>query len=110
MRFLVDAQLPPAVVSLFRRRGFVAVHVYEALPPSANDQAIAAYAVATESVIVTKDEDFAQAVGVKASHPQVVWVRVGNCRNETLLELIDGVLPQCAQALENGERLVEISR
>lgn len=59
-------------------------------------------------MIVTKDEDFAEWVLAGRPGPPVVWLRIGNCMNA---ELMAWLLPQwshVAEALERGERLVEI--
>ena len=60
MRFLVDAQLPPALVSWLVARGYEAEHVGDRQLQTASDAAIWDYALATSAVIVTKDEDFAK--------------------------------------------------
>ena len=59
-------------------------------------------------VIITKDEDFAQWTLASRPGPQIIWLRIGNCKNT---ELIDWLLPMWLQvifALEQGERLIEI--
>ena len=56
MRFLVDAQLPPAWRYL-EERGHVAEHVADAGLLSAPDAAIWEYAIAHAAVVITKDED-----------------------------------------------------
>ncbi len=62
MRFLVDAQLPPALVRLLREHGHTAEHVTKIGPADAPDRDIWRYALEHKSVIVTKDEDFADMV------------------------------------------------
>jgi predicted nuclease of predicted toxin-antitoxin system len=58
MRFLVDAQLPPALCGWLRERGHEAVHVFEIGLIAASDEAVAARAEADGAVLVSKDEDF----------------------------------------------------
>jgi hypothetical protein len=60
MRFLVDAQLPPALARWLASRGHEAEHVGDCGLLSAADAAIWDHALRTGSVLVTKDEDFAQ--------------------------------------------------
>jgi len=59
-------------------------------------------------VIITKDEDFAQWTQASRLGPQIIWLRIGNCKNT---ELIDWLMPmrlQVISALQLGERLIEI--
>ena len=58
MKFLVDAQLPPALCAWLRERGHQAVHVFEMGMEAASDAEIAARAEADGAVLVSKDEDF----------------------------------------------------
>jgi predicted nuclease of predicted toxin-antitoxin system len=60
MRFLVDAQLPPALARWLAANGHEATHVSDVGLQTASDPAIWDHALAVSSVIVTKDEDFAQ--------------------------------------------------
>ena len=58
MRFLVDAQLPPALARWLVERGYVAEHVFDLGMAGADDREIWAYASRVGAVIITKDEDF----------------------------------------------------
>lgn len=58
MRFLVDAQLPPALVRLLSEKGHIAQHVIDIGLLTASDAAIWSYAAAHNAVVVTKDDDF----------------------------------------------------
>lgn len=58
MKFLIDAQLPPALARLLISLGHEALHVVEAELLGSTDQAIWNYAVANTRAIITKDEDF----------------------------------------------------
>lgn len=59
MRFLVDAQLPPALARWLADQGQPARHVYDLGLATADDREIWDVALATGAVVVTKDEDFA---------------------------------------------------
>jgi len=63
LRFLVDAQLPPALARQIGSLGHEAEHVADSGRARATDTAIRAYAAETGAVIVTKDEDFAVHMG-----------------------------------------------
>jgi len=60
MRFLVDAQLPPALAHRLAAMGHEAEHVADRGMQTASDAAIWSSALASSTAIVTKDEDFAQ--------------------------------------------------
>jgi predicted nuclease of predicted toxin-antitoxin system len=62
VRFLVDAQLPPALVQWLAREGHVADHSAELLGPRATDHMIAAKAIDLGAIIITKDVDFVDLV------------------------------------------------
>lgn len=40
--------------------------------------------------------------------PQVVWVRMGNCRKAALLAVFDALLPDLRRLLSEGKRVIEI--
>ena len=107
MRFLVDAQLPPALARRIEAIGHVAEHVADRGLATATDDAIRQYAASIGAVIITKDEDFAIR-RVLQEGPSVVWVRTGNTRRVELLRRIEAELNTIVAALERGETLVEI--
>ena len=72
MRFLVDAQLPPALARWLAERGHAAVHVADQGMQAASDTTIWDYALREGAAIITKDEDFAQRKVLTAQGPTVV--------------------------------------
>lgn len=104
----MDAQLPPALARWLRDAGCEAEHVEDAGLSGAADAAIWAQALRTESIIVTKDEDFAARSAQAKTGPVVVWLRVGNTTNRALLEWFAARWPGIARLLEQGGRLVEV--
>ena len=60
MKFVVDAQLPPALARVLRDSGCDAVAVREIGLRDATDSDIWHHAIQQEAAIITKDEDFAQ--------------------------------------------------
>ncbi|MDP3077463.1 DUF5615 family PIN-like protein [Bradyrhizobium sp.] len=109
MRFLVDAQLPPALVEWLAAEGHDAEHVADRQMRSASDAVIWDYALAMSAVIITKDEDFAQRKVLTGAGPSVVWIRLPNTRRRDLLIWFETVLPQILAALERGETFVEVT-
>lgn len=61
MKFLVDAQLPPALAHWLREAGHEAAHVEDAGLRESDDRLIWSHAQQTATVIVTKDEDLHRA-------------------------------------------------
>jgi predicted nuclease of predicted toxin-antitoxin system len=109
MRFLVDAQLPPALASWLTARGHEAQHVSDCGLERAHDVAIWDHAAATSAIIITKDEDFAALVArTEQPRPAVVWLRVGNTRRAQLLRWLEPVFPRILVDLERGEGLIEV--
>src|SRR5438093_11275324 len=84
MRFLVDAQLPPALGRWLGEHGLSATPVRELGLRDSDDGSIWNFAIAGAWTVLTKDEDFiARCVG-NSSAPSVVWLRLGNCHNRVL--------------------------
>ena len=108
MRFLVDAQLPPALAVWLREQGHEAKAVREVGLREAGDGAIWAYALQTSAVILTKDEDFAVCSQQTSAGPAVVWLRVGNASNRALRAWLEPRLAGMVQLIGQGSRLVEV--
>ena len=109
MKLLVDSQLPAALARWVSANGLNATHVSDIGLHAASDREIWTQAREKSLIIVTKDEDFR----ILANHqrsipPQVVWVRLGNCRKQPLLSAFGLVLPALIKALDAGESIVEI--
>lgn len=108
MKFLIDAQLPPALARWLREAGFEAQAAREVGLRDAEDGTIWRWAAENGCAIITKDEDFALRVQTTAGGPCVVWLRVGNTSNTALREWLVPKVPQIAALLGQGYRLVEI--
>jgi len=110
MRFLIDAQLPPALARFLESRGHEARAVREVGLREAKDTIIWAFAQREGWVVVTKDEDFAQRALAASSGPQVLWLRIGNSTKGLLLTWIDPLLDGAVRELTAGNRIVELQR
>lgn len=108
MRFLVDAQLPPALARWLVEHGHHADHVKDLGLQAASDWILWDRAVFMHAVIITKDEDFALRRTPAISGPAIVWVRRGNTTRGQLLQWMEPLLATVIEALERGERIVEI--
>lgn len=108
MRFLVDAQLPPALARWLVEQGHDASHVMDRGLGEASDGRIWDEATAWGAVIVTKDEDFPARRRSNAMGPAVVWIRIGNATCRETLRRVAAVFPDLVAALGRGDTLVEI--
>ncbi|MGF9695269.1 DUF5615 family PIN-like protein [Rhizobium sp. 0TCS1.26] len=109
MRFLVDAQLPPALAEWLLDRGHQAEHVVDCNLQSASDRVIWEFAERVRAIIITKDEDFAQRRAVLDDGPTIIWIRLRNSRRRDILIWFDQVFPAILDALQRGETLIEIA-
>lgn len=107
MLYLVDAQLPPSLAGALRAAGLDAVHVAELGLATATDGLIWNEAVARSAVLVTKDRDFSLLRAAKRQGPTVLWIRVGNIDNRSLIDQILGALAKIVEAVERGETVIE---
>ncbi len=108
MKFLIDAQLPPALARWLQDAGHEATHLEDLGLRDADDSVIWTTAQRTGAAIVTKDEDFAIRFSRTTDAPIIVWLRVGNTTNPVLKVWMDTRLPGIVQLLEQGNRLVEV--
>ena len=105
MKFLVDAQLPPALAGWLRDRGHEAEHVFEIGMVGATDVEIAARAEQVGAVLVTKDEDFT-ALRLPDRFG-LLWLRCGNATNRALFAWLEPRWPEIERLLSAGEHFVE---
>ena len=106
-RFLIDNQLPLTLARHLASQGIDAIHVRDRGLGQASDDVIAALAVAESLVIISKDEDFVLLSDLRGA-PQIVWVRMGNCRNMDLIEAFDRCMPNILASVALGQRIIQI--
>ena len=108
MRFLVDAQLPPALALWLGKHGLAATPVRDHGLRESDDGSIWNFATTGGWTVITKDEDFvAHCVG-DAAAPAVVWLRIGNCTNRVLFAWLEPFLPDIQRRLSEGEKFIEV--
>jgi predicted nuclease of predicted toxin-antitoxin system len=108
IRFLIDAQLPPGLARRLAARGYPSEHVNKIKLGIASDTAIWRHAARTGATLVTKDEDFLAFAARDPAGSQVVWIRLGNIANNALWRAIEPQLEEIIQALNAGEKVVEV--
>lgn len=109
MILLVDNQLPVALARHLSASGLECFHVLDVGLDDADDRVIWQYAKERNMVIVSKDEDF-QILAIRQGSipPQVVWVRIGNCRKVALLEAFTRIMPVLLPMLDEGQAVIEV--
>ncbi len=106
LRFVVDAQLPPALARHLLDEGYKAEHVNRIGLGAAKDSDVWAYARTHQAVLVTKDGDFADMARRASKGPAVIWLRTGNVTNNALWANFSRALPEILEALNAGERII----
>jgi predicted nuclease of predicted toxin-antitoxin system len=106
MKFLVDAQLPPALCRWLKARGHEAMHVANIGLGGAPDVEIAARAEADGAILVSKDEDF--LLLRLPDRFAFVWLRCGNSTNKALSAWLEARWKEIEAMLSSGERLIEV--
>jgi predicted nuclease of predicted toxin-antitoxin system len=108
MRFLVDAQLPPALARWLGEHGLAATPARELGLRDSDDGSIWKFATDGHWTVLTKDEDFvARCIGNRTA-PAVVWLRIGNCTNRVLFAWLEPLLPEIKSRLSAGEMIIEV--
>lgn len=108
MKFLVDAQLPPALARALREAGYEVQAVRELGLREAEDYAMWDYALANQAAIVTKDQDFADRLLSGRTAPIIVWLRTGNTSNRALLTWLLPLWPDILSRIQSGDKLIEV--
>ncbi len=108
MKFLVDAQLPPALAHALREAGHNAQPVRELGLREAEDSDIWEYALAHQCAIITKDQDFAERSTSSRNAPTIVWLRIGNTSNRALIGWLLPLWPEIISRIGCGDNLVEV--
>jgi predicted nuclease of predicted toxin-antitoxin system len=110
LRFLVDAQLPPALAAWLRSKGHEAHHVVDVGRGDMPDDAIWTLAIAEGSMIVTKDRDFVDWALARAPKARILWVRFGNIRRDVLIARFEAAWPRLEDALDSDATVIEVGR
>ena len=108
MKFVVDAQLPPALARALREAGCEAQAVRELGLRGAEDSDIWDYALANHAAIITKDQDFAERQLASRPAPVIVWLRIANTSNRALLAWLLPFRPEVINRIDSGDNLVEV--
>jgi predicted nuclease of predicted toxin-antitoxin system len=108
MKFLIDNQLPQALAVYLKSRGHDCSHVIELSLDEADDVELWARGIADGAILISKDEDFIFLATRVGGSGRLVWVRLGNCRNASLISAFDRAHEEIIQAFESGQRIIEL--
>ena len=108
MNFLVDNQLPGALARFLVEPGHSAKHVLELSLDETPDVELWQRAIASELIVISKDEDFFHLANRPDDIGRLVWVRIGNGRKQALLVAFKAALPGILAAFAEGYRIVEV--
>jgi predicted nuclease of predicted toxin-antitoxin system len=106
VRFIVDNQLPAALARWLGTKGADAVHVLARGLETTTDVDIWTLAIHEARIVVSKDEDFFHLANRPADTGRLLWVRVGNCRRDTLLARFEAAWLGIEEAFSAGNRVV----
>jgi predicted nuclease of predicted toxin-antitoxin system len=108
VKFLVDANLPPALARWLESEGHEAQHVGDLGMERSPDREIWARARELEACVVTKDEDFILLQALDRAGPAIVWIRIGNAVRSVLLQRLPLLWPAVISSIERGEKVIEV--
>jgi predicted nuclease of predicted toxin-antitoxin system len=90
-----------------RQAGYEATHVAEIDLATATDRRIWDEAVTRSAILITKDKDFATQRAAVRVGPSILWIRMGNIGNRTLIAKLLQSLPRLRSAIERGGTIIE---
>lgn len=103
MRILIDMNLSPEWVSVFKSEGWKAVHWSDVGEPSASDDEIMKWAKLNEHIVFTHDLDFgAILAATQAEGPSVIQIRTQDVTPNHLKAILISVLDQFREHLITG--------
>ena len=88
MKLLLDENLSPKLPALIAAQFPGSLHIRDCGLKGATDKAIWEFARANNFTIVSKDSDFYQRSLFYGSPPKIVWLRIGNCTRDEVVQLL----------------------
>lgn len=102
MKFLIDAQLPKKLVSLFQDLSQEAIHTLD-LPKqnTTQDEEINEFSYQYQYIVITKDKDFLDSFIVRKKPYKLLLITTGNIKNGDLINLLSSNLLEIITLFEN---------
>lgn len=97
MKLLFDQNLSPRLVHLLIDLYPASSHVSFNALDQANDRDVWEFARDGGYLVVSKDTDFNDLVLLRGFPPKVIWLRIGNCSTNRIVDLLRQFHPEIAQ-------------
>lgn len=88
MKLLFDHNISPRLCELLSDLYPGSTHVFRVNMDREDDSVVWSYAGANGFTIVSKDSDFHQLAFVKGPPPKVIWIQLGNCSTQAIIDLL----------------------
>ena len=88
MKFLLDQNLSRRLVAPLQKNYPGTTHLQEFELDQASDEQVWEFALTGNFIILSKDADFHQMSFLCGHPPKVVWISLGNCSTDELLNTI----------------------
>lgn len=75
-------------------------------PDEATDMEVWRFAKMRNLTIVTKDSDFNDMAILKGAPPKVIWIKIGNCRVNEMVEFLNKRYEEIEAFLEDEEAVI----
>jgi predicted nuclease of predicted toxin-antitoxin system len=109
MKFIVDAQLPKSLARFLKEQGFDTLHTLDLpLKNATGDNYINQLSIQEQRIVISKDSDFFDTFMAKQEPYKLLYLTVGNMRNNQLISLFANNLAMIIKELQNGS-VVEIN-
>ena len=106
-KILIDMNLSPRWIELFKKSGITAVHWSNVGDPKAKDSVIMEWARKNGHVVFTHDLDFGTLLALtQATAPSVIQIRTQNILPEHLGKAVVSIFKQHESELEKGALIV----
>lgn len=103
LRFLVDMNLSPRIVTDLRQQGWDILRVSQVLPMDAEDSEILEFARQQNRVIITQDLDFSSLLALDGyEKPSLITFRLSVPDPETITRKLLELLPDIEEELLEG--------
>ena len=107
MKFLIDAQLPLSLKTLFINKGYDCIHTMD-LEGGNNttDKIINKISIEEQRIVITKDSDFYQSFILNKEPFKLIFVKLGNTSKNELLSFFSNKLSEIIFQIENEDMIL----
>lgn len=97
MKFLFDQNISQRILKVLPENYVGSSHVKKAGLINAPDRQIWEFAKKNDFIIVTLDSDFNDLNSLLGFPPKIIWIRSGNIKNHTIIDLLSSHGPEIKQ-------------